>query len=214
MERYTLQQRIEVMKMYYKYGENFATTVRRVRGAFGRRGAPSRTAIVNLITKFEQTGSLSDIKRPVRMRSVRSVENIAAVAESVADNPGLSIPKRSQQLGISQTSLHRILHKDLNMHAYKVQLVQELKPTDHAQRRTFVNWVLEMQAGNPDFFRKVIFSDEAHFHLEGFVNKQNCRIWGSENPRKIVEKPLYPQRVTVWCGFWAGGVIGPFFFFF
>ena len=55
-------------------------------------------------------------------------------------------------------------------------------------------------------------SDEAHFHLGGYVNKQNCRIWGSENPKMIFEKPLYPQRVTVWCGFWAGGIIGPYFF--
>lgn len=23
---------------------------------------------------------------------------------------------------------------------------------------------------------------------------------------------MYPQRTTVWCGFWAGGVIGIFFF--
>ena len=27
----------------------------------------------------------------------------------------------------------------------------------------------------------------------------------------IIEKPLYPQRVTVWWGFWAGGIIGPYF---
>ena len=52
-------------------------------------------------------------------------------------------------------------------------------------------------------------SDEAHFHLGGYVNKQNCCIRGSENPKMIIEKPLYPQRVTVWSGFWAGGIIGP-----
>ena len=63
-----------------------------------------------------------------------------------------------------------------------------------------------------EFHRKIILSDEAHFHLGGFVNKWNCLIWGSENPRIIVEKPLYPQRVTVWCGLWSGGVIGPYFF--
>ena len=28
----------------------------------------------------------------------------------------------------------------------------------------------------------------------------------------IVEKQIHPQSVTVWCGFWAGGIIGPFFF--
>ena len=28
----------------------------------------------------------------------------------------------------------------------------------------------------------------------------------------IIENSLYPQRVTVWYGFWAGGIIGPYFF--
>ena len=63
-----------------------------------------------------------------------------------------------------------------------------------------------------EFHRKIIISDEAHIHLSGYVNKQNCRIWGSENPKIIIEKPFYPQRKTVWCSFWAGGIIGPYFF--
>ena len=28
----------------------------------------------------------------------------------------------------------------------------------------------------------------------------------------IIEKPLYPQLVTVWYGFQAGGIIGPYVF--
>ena len=28
----------------------------------------------------------------------------------------------------------------------------------------------------------------------------------------IVEKPLYPHRVTVWCGFWSARIIEPSFF--
>ena len=40
-------------------------------------------------------------------------------------------------------------------------------------------------------------SDEAHFHLGGYVEKQNCRIWASENPKMIIEKPLPPQRVII-----------------
>lgn len=36
-------------------------------------------------------------------------------------------------------------------------------------------------------------TDEAHFDLSAYVNKQNFRICGSENPRFIVEKPLHPQ---------------------
>ena len=33
--------------------------------------------------------------------------------------------------------------------------------------------------------KKYIFSDEAHFDLGGYVNKQNCRIWGTEKPARI-----------------------------
>ena len=51
-------------------------------------------------------------------------------------------------------------------------------------------------------------SDDAYVHLRGQGNEQNCRIWGSENPKMIIEKPLYPQRVNVWCGFWAREIIG------
>ena len=39
----------------------------------------------------------------------------------------------------------------------------------------------------------------------------NC-VWSSEKPRAISEKQTHPRRVTVWCGFWPGGVIGPYFF--
>ena len=34
----------------------------------------------------------------------------------------------------------------------------------------------------PMLAKKISFSDEAHFDLGGYVNKQNCRIWGTENP--------------------------------
>ena len=65
---------------------------------------------------------------------------------------------------------------------------------------------------NEEFHRKIIFSDEAHFWLNGFVNKQNMRDWSATNPNVLLETPLHPQKVTVWSDFHAGGVIGPYFF--
>ena len=64
----------------------------------------------------------------------------------------------------------------------------------------------------PIFAKKIIFADEVHFDLGGYVNKQNCRNWGAENPHAYIEKPTHPKRVTVWCGFWSIGIIGPFFY--
>ena len=89
------------------------------------------------------------------------------------ENSGLSIPRRSLELGISQTTLHQILHKVLWFKAYKVQLAQQLKPAEHQQRHVFVNWVMEMHKNEAEFYRKIIMTDEAHFHLRGYLNKQN-----------------------------------------
>ena len=61
-----------------------------------------------------------------------------------------------------------------------------------------------------ELHRKIIKSDEAQFHLGGYVNKQNSRIWGSEKPKMNIGKPLYLQRVTVWCGLWQEGSLGIF----
>ena len=58
----------------------------------------------------------------------------------------------------------------------------------------------------------IITSDEAHFHLDGHVNKQNCRYWAKENPRELHQKPLHSQKVTVWCALSKVGIIGPDFF--
>ncbi|GFW17801.1 hypothetical protein TNCV_1134011 [Trichonephila clavipes] len=49
--------------------------------------------------------------------------------------------------------------------------------------------------------------DEAHFWLNGYVNKQNCRIWSEVNPQVYVETPLHPEKLTVWCAVWAGRIL-------
>ncbi|GFX77572.1 hypothetical protein TNCV_4026221 [Trichonephila clavipes] len=49
--------------------------------------------------------------------------------------------------------------------------------------------------------------DEAHFWLNGYVNKQNCRIWSEANPQVYVETPLHLEKLTVWCALWASGIL-------
>ncbi|GFX53464.1 hypothetical protein TNCV_4652541 [Trichonephila clavipes] len=78
---------------------------------------------------------------------------------------------------------------------------------DHQARRRFVEWAQNEIAVFPDFHKRILFSDEAHFWLNGYVNKQNCRIWSEANPQVYVETPLHPEKLTVWCALWAGGII-------
>ncbi|GFW50374.1 uncharacterized protein TNCV_2886801 [Trichonephila clavipes] len=83
---------------------------------------------------------------------------------------------------------------------------------DHQARRRFFEWAQNEIAVVPDFHKRILFSDEAHFWLNGYVTKQNCRIWREANPQVYVETPLHPEKPTVWCALWAGGIIGPYFF--
>ncbi|GFT76485.1 putative transposable element [Trichonephila clavipes] len=83
---------------------------------------------------------------------------------------------------------------------------------DHQARRRFVEWAQNEIAVVPDFHKRILFSEEAHFWLNGYVNKQNCHIWSEANTQVYVETPLHLEKLTVWCALWAGGIIGPYFF--
>ena len=123
------------------------------------------------------------------------------MSASIQNEPNQSNLCRSQELGIAQTTLRRIMRKDLGLHAFKIKLTQELKPLDHLKRRNFYNWSLEKLKENEEFYRKIIFSDEAHFWLNGFVNKKNMRYWSATNPNVLLDTPLHPQKVTFGAGF-------------
>ena len=81
--------------------------------------------------KFEATGVVTNIERPVHHRFARSAENIAFLSDHVAEDPNVSIPRRSQELRLSYGTLWRILQLDLHLHPNKIQLTQQLKPADH-----------------------------------------------------------------------------------
>ena len=138
MERYTIEQRVFIIEQYFKNNESLAAAVRKFHTKYGRNSVLTSSTVKRLIEKFRETGSVGDAKHTGRPKTSRSNVNIEAVRESVGDNPGTSIRRRGQELQISRSSLQRILTKDLCLHAYKIQLIQQLKPNDHAQRREFV----------------------------------------------------------------------------
>ena len=59
---------------------------------------------------------------------------------------------------------------------------------------------------------KILWKSEAHFHLTRYVITQTCRICVTGNPLETQPIPLHPANGTVWCGFTASFIIGPYFF--
>jgi len=78
-----------------------------------------------------------------------------------------------------------------------MMIVQTLNEEDYQQRSAFAELMLEIIEEHEDAI--MMMSDEAHFHLNGPVNKQNSRYWAAQNSHEVHERPLHSPKVTVWC---------------
>lgn len=56
--------------------------------------------------------------------------------------------------------------------------VRQLKPNDYAQWKSFSEQIIDLM----DEEKMLIMRDEAHFNLDGYVNKQNFCYWSATNP--------------------------------
>ncbi|KAM7281796.1 hypothetical protein ISCGN_001957 [Ixodes scapularis] len=95
---------------------------------------------------------------------------------------------------------------------YKLGLIHGLSPGDYEMRHYFCRDELLRIEQDPSHVQFLLFSDEATFHLDRQVNTQNCRYWSSTNLHWTLERALQSPKVTVCCGIWREGVVGPFFF--
>ena len=62
------------------------------------------------------------------------------------------------------------------------------------------------------FSDSLIFSDEATFQLSGKVNRDNVRIWQTENPRVVIENVRESPKVSVFYAISNEMAYGPLFF--
>ncbi|GFV86143.1 hypothetical protein TNCV_671401 [Trichonephila clavipes] len=144
--------------------------------------------------------------------NLNPIENVDALGRQVA---GRNYPPtnkntpliRSQRNGINCLNSCWIMLCKVCCQVIYSQFGLAIHQNDHQARRRFVEWAQNEIAVVPDFHKRILFSDEAHFWLNGYVNKQNCRIWSEANPQVYVETPLHPEKLTVWCALWAGGIL-------
>ena len=99
------QQRLEIIKNDYRNSESVVATLRALTPIFGRNNRPTRRAVRAIVDKFETKFTLLNVPVPKRRRIARSEEIITAVSASIQNEPYQSIPRRSQELGIAQTTV-------------------------------------------------------------------------------------------------------------
>ena len=149
-------------------------------------------------------------KPPGPVATSRTPENVGRAREAIVRSPTRSARRHAVELGMSGSTARRILHKYLGFHPYKMMIVQTLNEWGYQPRLAFAEVMLAIIEHEDAI---IMTRDQAHFHLDGSVNKQNFRYWAPQNPHEVHERPLHSPKVTVWCAVGKSGVIGPYFFF-
>jgi transposase len=207
--RLSSSERIDIVKWYAVY-QNAAEVARQFQHHY-ERAPPTRESILDITRKFDETGSVQDLSRSGRPRSVSTEENKQRVLAAFEENPGTSAKRASLELNLSRTSLLRMM-KELGLKLYRPRLLHDLNEDDPDRRCEFAEIFLNMVADDYSFLDRIIWTDEATFKLNGCVNRHNCVYYAVDNPHIVVTQEMNAPGVTVWTGIWSGGIIGPFFF--
>ena len=213
---YSKEQKIKIVVWWFETKCN-TTVHRRYAREFNVRyvRAPQQNFIQYTVQKFMTEGTVLDCRKekagvPITARSPANVDRVRA---SVQQSPKKSLRHSSQELGISVTSLQRMLRKDLNKFPYKISTCHKLTDTDKQRRTEMCNRVAERMDRFQNWIDRVWFTDEAHFHLNGAVNHHDNVYWGDERPEEIDERYLKGPKVTALCALNAKKeMLGPCWF--
>ena len=139
----TTQQKAQCVLWYHKLKSPTAVQ-REFRNEFGQ-DPPHNNSIKRWFKNFMETGSILDRKRSGRPSI--DEETVDAVGVAFPRSPRKSIRVASNELAIPRSTIHKILHKRLRLQAYKLQIVQALKPDDHSRRAAFAEEILQWILG-------------------------------------------------------------------
>ena len=145
-------------------------SVIQVQRVFRRRfqhQAPSHVSILKWYRDFVDRGCICDKRKGHSGRPSVSAEIVERVRETFVRSPKKSVRRASQQLNIPKSTISKVLRTRLKFHPYKLQLVQKLAPDDPAKRLDFSEHFMELMEDDENLSRKIIFSDEATFHVVG-----------------------------------------------
>ena len=151
MSKLTTEERVQLMKAFYKSGESPIGALRLYSTDRGLKNfICSESTVRKLIQRFEEmrceeTGSVADLPRSGRPMIEESV--VKSARDTVREQSDLfgstSVRRISRATEIPCSSVHKILKSYLNYHSYRIHILQELDPKDYEAQLDFAEGFLE-----------------------------------------------------------------------
>lgn len=170
--------------------------------------------VYRTIKRYTEDSSFEDRKRSGRPRTVRTPAVIKAVKARIQRNPVRKQKILALQMGLSRTTIKRVLNEDLGLRAYRKKTGHFLNERLKKIRLERSRALLRRYAGKK--YREILFSDEKIFNIEESYNKQNDKVYAHSSeeasariPR--VQRGHYPSSIMVWLGVSYSGLTEVFF---
>lgn len=147
----------------------------------------SRPALYRLTAQIDATGSAVKKQGSGRSRTGRSNDNIADVEELVLSQENApcthkTVRQIARETGIDKSSVHRIIHKDLQLVCFKKKRAQELTAANKLTRLVRAKQLLKKYPASVVSF--IWFTDEKLFTVAPPINLQNDRLYAPVGTKK------------------------------
>lgn len=159
--------------------------------------------IYRIIKRFREDSRLEDKERSGRPRTVQTSAVIKAVKARIQRNPVRKQKMLALQMGLSRTTVKRLLNEDLGLRAYRKNTANLLHARLKKIRLERSRVLLKRHAGKK--YREILFSDEFFFNVEESFIKKNDRVYAhssEEASRRVprVQRGHHPSAFMVWLG--------------
>ncbi|CAF1428140.1 unnamed protein product, partial [Rotaria sp. Silwood1] len=164
---------------------------------------------------YKETGEIDLKKSTGRPKIVRTKGLIQKVKQRLVYKGRQSARYLAKSFGVSSETMRRIIKDDLNLRVYRITTQPKLTD-DHRKRRvSFASWVRKFL--RKEDHRKILFTDEKYFSVEGVFNRKNERVYAvsrleADEQGGINEKSKYSKRIMVWLGASKNGLTSPIIF--
>lgn len=180
---------------------NSATTI-------GRQLNVNTRTVQRIMKRWREEGNV-DVKRKTgRPRSVNTRRLRGIIKKKIDRNDGVSMNRIASTLGISRTSVQKIVKNELGLRSYRLLSGQYLSEESKASRLKKCRELLKIFAVRR--VEDVLWTDEKIFTVEVAKNRQNDRqlispVLKNTRRRKIATHVLFPESLMVWGGITATG---------
>jgi len=155
----------------------------------------SKSTVYRLLERIDRDESVKRKEGSGRPRTVCNPDTVAEVEELVlsqenAPRTHKSTREIAKETGVSQTSIRRIIHKDLQLKCFRRKQAQELSDSNKLSRLVRAKQLLK--AYPKHLVQFIWFTHEKIFTVAPPLNPQNDRVYA---PNHITKKQLSAERL-------------------